>query len=89
MEGRARLPLIQDPGRAIGKQLRASMMTRDALRLLPTSQTMKATGPLQAPQRFVLSGVGYPNSNESMAEGSRINDAPRLAASTRGASAGV
>lgn len=89
-EGRIRLPLVQHLDRAIVDQLSASMLTSDALRLARTSGTMTATGPLPAVQQFItVDTVGSPNSPESMRNGLRLANAPRLAVTTRGQSAGA
>lgn len=88
MEGVARLPLIQDPGRAGSRQLLASMRTRDSLRLLKTTGRNIAPGPLPQMQSFVMAGPGYPNTPESMQNGRRFDNAPRVAGKTTGADVG-
>jgi hypothetical protein len=88
-EGRARLPLIQHPGERVAQNLTATLQDRDSLRRSGTSRAGIMLGPLAPLQRFVLTGVGYPNSPENLAQGVQLANAPRLAASTRGQSAGI
>ena len=84
-----RLPLAQRPGERIVAQLERSMMTRDALRRSKTTGNGVALGPLPAPQTFLLADVGYTNTPESMRSGLRARNAPRVANSARGQSAGM
>ena len=89
MEGRVRLPMIQDVGGSIARGFSASLMPRDSLRKVRTSQTQIATGPLPGLQTFVMAGPGQPNTPESMSNGLRKANAARLVDKTRGQSAGI
>ena len=89
MEGEMRLPMIQDPGQAIARQLRASLMPRDSLREVRTSGSLVAPGPLPSPQAFTMEGPGQPNAPESMQSGLMIGNARRLVDKTRGQSVGA
>lgn len=85
MEGVARLPLPQDPGAVAHASFMAGMRTRDAIRLVKTTSRRNAIGPLPAPQSFVMAGPGQPNTPQSMSNGLRIDNAPRVAGKTTGA----
>lgn len=89
LEGQIRLPMVQDIGGAATRRWYASLRVADSLRLVKTSQSNKATGPLSSPQRFVLEDIGYPNAATSMQGGLRIANAPRLVGQTRGQAAGL
>lgn len=89
MEHPARLPLVQHLTTAITDNLQRSMMTRDSLRMVKTTGRRTCFSPLAPVQVFAMSGPGYPNTPESMRNGLRIKNAPQLAASTRGQSAGI
>lgn len=89
LQGQIRLPMIQNPGAAVARQLGDSMITRDSLRLARTSPTQIAPGPMPSPQAFVMDGPGFVNAPDSMQNGLRIGNAKRLVDSSRGQSAGI
>lgn len=88
MQGQARLPVIQDL-EANTRAWFATMRVRDSLRLVRTSGTMTALGPLPTVQRFAVNPAGGTNSSENMQPGLRIANARRLVDKTRGQSAGM
>jgi len=92
LEGRIRLPEIQHIGRDVSRQMTASMMTRDSLRLSGTSRAGIITGPLAPVQIFATQsdpGEMFVNSEANMTSGLLIGNARRLVTKTRGQSAGV
>lgn len=89
LEGQIRLPMIQDIGGATSRRYGQSLMPRDSLRLVRTSGTMIAPGPLPGIQTFVMAGPGQPNAPDSMSNGLRKANAARLVDKTRGQSAGI
>lgn len=87
--GRIRLPMIQDIGGDNTRRWYASLRKRDDLRLVRTSQTQIAKGPLPSMQIFAVDHAGGPNSPESMAPGLMVANARKLVDKSRGQSAGM
>jgi hypothetical protein len=83
MEGRVRLPVLQDIGGATGRRFTASLMPRDSLRKTNTSRSLISTAPLAPLQRFVTAGPGNPNTPESMSSGLMISNASRINKTSR------
>jgi hypothetical protein len=78
MEGRVRLPMLQDIGGATGRRFMGSLMPRDSLRRINTSRSLISTAPLAPLQKFVTAGPGNPNTPESMSSGLMIGNAARI-----------
>lgn len=89
LEGRIRLPVLQDVGGAVTRRFGASLMPRDSLRLVRTSKTQTAIGPLPSVQTFAMAGPGQPNTPENMSSGLRKANASRLVNTGRGQGAGI
>lgn len=88
MSTKIRMPAIQDVSHAVAGNLQASLMDRDAFRLIKTTARNRiCSGPLSSPQLFVTSG-GV-NTPASMRAGSHKMNSPRSVAKTRGQSAGL
>lgn len=88
MEGRIRLPMIQDIGGAATRRWYSSLRPRDSLRTLRTN-TPTVKGPVASPQVFVIDAAGGTNSPENMSSGLMVGNAGRLVNKTRGQSAGI
>jgi hypothetical protein len=87
--GRIRLPMVQDIGGDTTRVWFASLRKRDDLRLVRTSQTQIAKGPLPSMQIFAIDPAGGPNSPASMQQGAMIANSKRLVDKNRGQSAGI
>lgn len=87
--GRIRLPMPQDIGGDTTRVWFASLRKRDDLRLVRTSGTQIAKGPLASPQIFAIDPAGGPNSPASMQPGAMVANSKRLVDKNRGQSAGM
>lgn len=91
MEGRMRLPDVQDAAGRTTTSFLSSLMIADALRRVKTTagQSRTAIGPLPELQSFVTEPSGGVNTQGAMIAGQMKMNARRLVAKTRGESAGI